>query len=104
MKSLTQFHDFIFCIISTLEARDSYTSYHSSRVAEMMKAINMLQGFPKGLNLQKELQQNLLHQLLRSMGHFQKLFVKNEHKNAIFFLFGRNKIPVLLQDNIPEIF
>lgn len=36
---LNQFHDFILCIISTLEARDSYTSHHSSRVAEMTEKI-----------------------------------------------------------------
>lgn len=36
---LNQFHDFILCIISTLEARDSCTSHHSSRVAEMTEKI-----------------------------------------------------------------
>ena len=36
---LSQFHDLILCIISALEARDSYTSHHSSRVAEMTETI-----------------------------------------------------------------
>lgn len=39
MQTLSQFHDFILCIISTLEARDPYTSHHSSRVAEMTEKI-----------------------------------------------------------------
>lgn len=39
MKSLLEYHDLILCIVSALEARDSYTSYHSSRVAEMTEAI-----------------------------------------------------------------
>lgn len=39
MQVLSQFHDFILCIISTLEARDPYTSHHSSRVAEMTEKI-----------------------------------------------------------------
>lgn len=39
MQTLSQFHDFILCIISTLEARDPYTSHHSSRVAEMTEEI-----------------------------------------------------------------
>ncbi len=39
MQMLNQFHDFILCIISTLEARDPYTSHHSSRVAEMTEKI-----------------------------------------------------------------
>jgi len=34
-----QFHDLILCIISALEARDPYTSHHSSRVAEMTEKI-----------------------------------------------------------------
>lgn len=37
--SLLQYHDLILCIVSALEARDPYTSYHSSRVAEMTEAI-----------------------------------------------------------------
>lgn len=32
-------HDLILTIISALEARDSYTSHHSSRVAEMTEAL-----------------------------------------------------------------
>lgn len=39
MQVLSQFHDFILCIISALEARDPYTSHHSSRVAEMTEKI-----------------------------------------------------------------
>lgn len=39
MSLLSQYHDFILCIISALEARDPYTSHHSSRVAEMTEAI-----------------------------------------------------------------
>lgn len=39
MQVLSQFHDLILCIISALEARDSYTSHHSSRVAEMTEKI-----------------------------------------------------------------
>jgi len=39
MQIISQFHDFILCIISALEARDPYTSHHSSRVAEMTEAI-----------------------------------------------------------------
>ena len=39
MKELSQFHDFILCITSALEARDLYTSCHSSRVAEMTEKI-----------------------------------------------------------------
>jgi len=39
MNILSQFHDLILCIISALEARDSYTSHHSSRVAEMTETI-----------------------------------------------------------------
>lgn len=36
---LSEFHDLILCIISALEARDPYTSHHSSRVAEMTEMI-----------------------------------------------------------------
>ena len=39
MQVLSQFHDLILCIISALEARDPYTSHHSSRVAEMTETI-----------------------------------------------------------------
>lgn len=39
MQVLSQFHDLILCIISALEARDIYTSHHSSRVAEMTETI-----------------------------------------------------------------
>lgn len=39
MQILSQFHDLIICIISALEARDPYTSHHSSRVAEMTEKI-----------------------------------------------------------------
>ncbi len=39
MQILSQFHDLILCIISALEARDPYTSHHSSRVAEMTETI-----------------------------------------------------------------
>lgn len=39
MQVLSQFHDLILCITSALEARDSYTSHHSSRVAEMTEKI-----------------------------------------------------------------
>ncbi len=39
MQVLSQFHDLILCIISALEARDRYTSHHSSRVAEMTEKI-----------------------------------------------------------------
>lgn len=47
MQSLSQFHDFILCFISTLEARDSHTSHHSSRVAEMTEKICDLLKLPK---------------------------------------------------------
>lgn len=47
MQALSQFHDFILCIISTLEARDSHTSHHSSRVAEMTEKICDLLGLPE---------------------------------------------------------
>lgn len=46
MQTLSNFHDFILCIISTLEARDSYTSHHSSRVAEMTEKICDLLNLP----------------------------------------------------------
>lgn len=39
MQVLSQFHDLILCVISALEARDPYTSHHSSRVAEMTETI-----------------------------------------------------------------
>lgn len=39
MSILSQYHDLILCIVSALEARDSYTSFHSSRVAEMVEAL-----------------------------------------------------------------
>ena len=39
MQVLSQFLDLILCIISALEARDPYTSHHSSRVAEMTEII-----------------------------------------------------------------
>lgn len=39
MKSLLEYHDLILCIVSALEARDPYTSQHSSRVAEMTEAL-----------------------------------------------------------------
>ena len=39
MQVLSQFHDLILCITSALEARDPYTSHHSSRVAEMTEKI-----------------------------------------------------------------
>lgn len=39
IQVLSQFHDLILCIISALEARDIYTSHHSSRVAEMTETI-----------------------------------------------------------------
>jgi len=39
MSALSQYHDLILCIVSALEARDSYTSFHSSRVAEMVEAL-----------------------------------------------------------------
>lgn len=39
MSVLSQYHDLILCIVSALEARDSYTSFHSSRVAEMVEAL-----------------------------------------------------------------
>lgn len=39
MHALSEFHDLILCIISALEARDPYTSHHSSRVAEMTEKI-----------------------------------------------------------------
>jgi len=44
MHVLSQFHDLILCIISALEARDPYTSHHSSRVAEMTETICELIG------------------------------------------------------------
>lgn len=44
MHDLSQFHDLILCIISALEARDPYTSHHSSRVAEMTEKICELIG------------------------------------------------------------
>ncbi len=44
MQILSQFHDLILCIISALEARDPYTSHHSSRVAEMTETICELMG------------------------------------------------------------
>lgn len=44
MQVLSQFHDLILCIISALEARDPYTSHHSSRVAEMTETICELLG------------------------------------------------------------
>lgn len=44
MQVLSQFHDLILCIISALEARDPYTSHHSSRVAEMTETICELIG------------------------------------------------------------
>ena len=44
MQVLSQFHDLILCIISALEARDPYTSHHSSRVAEMTETICELMG------------------------------------------------------------
>lgn len=44
MQVLSQFHDLILCIISALEARDRYTSHHSSRVAEMTEKICELIG------------------------------------------------------------
>ncbi len=44
MQVLSQFHDLILCIISALEARDPYTSHHSSRVAEMTEKICELIG------------------------------------------------------------
>lgn len=36
---LTEVHDLILTVISALEARDPYTSHHSSRVAEMTEAL-----------------------------------------------------------------
>ncbi|SHK63845.1 HD-GYP domain-containing protein [Fibrobacter sp. UWEL] len=39
MSALSQYHDLILCVVSALEARDSYTSFHSSRVAEMVEAL-----------------------------------------------------------------
>lgn len=39
MSTLSQYHDLILCVVSALEARDSYTSFHSSRVAEMVEAL-----------------------------------------------------------------
>jgi len=39
MHILSGFHDLILCITSALEARDPYTSHHSSRVAEMTEKI-----------------------------------------------------------------
>lgn len=39
MSALSQYHDLILCIVSALEARDSYTSFHSSRVAEMVEVL-----------------------------------------------------------------
>ena len=39
MQVLSQFHDLILCIISALEARDPYTSHHSSRVADILSVI-----------------------------------------------------------------
>lgn len=39
MSVISQYHDLILCIVSALEARDSYTSFHSSRVAEMVEAL-----------------------------------------------------------------
>lgn len=47
MQVLSQFHDLILCIISALEARDPYTSHHSSRVAEMTETICELIGLDK---------------------------------------------------------
>jgi len=44
MHVISQFHDLILCIISALEARDPYTSHHSSRVAEMTEKICELIG------------------------------------------------------------
>lgn len=44
MQVLSQFHDLILCITSALEARDPYTSHHSSRVAEMTETICELVG------------------------------------------------------------
>lgn len=44
MSALSQYHDLILCIISALEARDSYTSFHSSRVAEMVEALCKFMG------------------------------------------------------------
>lgn len=44
MHILSQFHDLILCITSALEARDPYTSHHSSRVAEMTEKISELVG------------------------------------------------------------
>lgn len=44
MHVLSGFHDLILCIISALEARDPYTSHHSSRVAEMTEKICELIG------------------------------------------------------------
>ncbi len=48
MQVLSQFHDLILCIISALEARDPYTSHHSSRVAEMTEKICELIGLDEG--------------------------------------------------------
>lgn len=44
MSNLSQYHDLILCIVSALEARDSYTSFHSSRVAEMVEALCKFMG------------------------------------------------------------
>ena len=44
MSALSQYHDLILCIVSALEARDSYTSFHSSRVAEMVEALCRFMG------------------------------------------------------------
>ncbi len=44
MSCLSQYHDLILCIVSALEARDSYTSFHSSRVAEMVEALCRFMG------------------------------------------------------------
>ena len=51
MQVLSQFHDLILCIISALEARDPYTSHHSSRVAEMTETICELMGLDISYNL-----------------------------------------------------
>lgn len=44
MQKLSDFHDFILCITSALEARDPHTSHHSSRVAAMTESICEIMG------------------------------------------------------------
>ncbi|MDF2821255.1 MAG: rpfG 4 [Clostridiales bacterium] len=41
------YHDIIECISGAMDARDSYTSYHSQRVSDMAKIICTMLGFNK---------------------------------------------------------